>query len=110
MKGTKSTSEELTRILAEQKEGGYRPTKDPVHTPYTRECFDGLEMRFEEPHSNSRWDSPLFVVYPGDELDFDGIYNALYTRKPLVPNRSTENVIYQLSIIKSMNSFIYLCL
>lgn len=87
---TKGTEGKELSDLNDQKE-------DRVHNarvPYTRECFDGVEMRFEEPQSTCRWDSPLFVVYPGDALDFEGIYEALFKSKPLVPNRSTQNVIY----------------
>lgn len=60
--------------------------------PYTRECFDGLCMRYEEPQSTCRWDNPLFIVYPNDHLDLDAIYNALFERVRLVPNQSTQNV------------------
>lgn len=65
---------------------------DNSDVPYTREIYDALCMRYEEPHGNNRWDSPLFVVFPGDELDMEGIYGALYESKPLPPNKSTENV------------------
>lgn len=61
-------------------------------TPYTKESFDGVYMRFEEPQSNCRWDSPLFVVYPNDKLDYDAIYDVLFKATPLVPNQSTQNV------------------
>ncbi|XP_017473080.1 PREDICTED: protein KTI12 homolog [Rhagoletis zephyria] len=37
---------------------------DNSNVPYTREIFDALCMRYEEPHGNCRWDSPLFVVFP----------------------------------------------
>lgn len=60
--------------------------------PYTREIFDALCMRFEEPHGNSRWDSPLFVALPEDTLDLEGIYKSLYETRPLPPNQSTQNV------------------
>ncbi|XP_053951589.1 protein KTI12 homolog [Anastrepha ludens] len=61
------------------------------NVPYTREIFDALCMRYEEPHGNCRWDSPLFVVFPDDSLDFEAIYGALYESKPLPPNQSTQN-------------------
>ncbi|KAH8399774.1 hypothetical protein KR215_002182 [Drosophila sulfurigaster] len=61
------------------------------NVPYTREIFDALCMRYEEPHSNNRWDSPLVVVLPEDTLDLEAIYKALYETKPLPPNQSTQN-------------------
>lgn len=65
---------------------------DNSNVPYTREIFDALCMRYEEPHGNCRWDSPLFVVFPDDALDLEAIYGALYESKPLPPNQSTQNV------------------
>ncbi|XP_037931430.1 protein KTI12 homolog, partial [Teleopsis dalmanni] len=59
--------------------------------PYTKEIFSALCMRYEEPHGNCRWDSPLFVVFPEDKLNFDGIHSALFESKPLPPNQSTQN-------------------
>lgn len=85
----KTTSEES------QKEELLLPNEnlsDNAPTSYTRECFDGIYMRFEEPQSTCRWDSPLFVVYPNDKLDCDAIYDALFKATPLVPNQSTQNV------------------
>lgn len=61
------------------------------NVPYTREIFDALCMRFEEPHGNCRWDKPLFVVFPEDQLDFEGVYSALFDSAPLPPNMSTQN-------------------
>ncbi|XP_033240852.1 protein KTI12 homolog isoform X2 [Drosophila pseudoobscura] len=61
------------------------------NVPYTREIFDALCMRYEEPHSNSRWDCPLTVALPEDRLDVEGIYRALYETQPLPPNQSTQN-------------------
>ena len=50
-------------------------------------------MLFEEPNSNQRWDSPLIVVHPQDELPYDQISDALFNRKPPPPNMATQNVI-----------------
>uniref|UniRef100_A0A1A9WZB6 Protein KTI12 homolog n=1 Tax=Glossina brevipalpis TaxID=37001 RepID=A0A1A9WZB6_9MUSC len=65
--------------------------KDNTNIPYTKDTFEGLCMRFEEPHSNCRWDNPLFVCFPQDKLDFDSIFAALFESKPLPPNQSTQN-------------------
>lgn len=48
-------------------------------------------MRFEEPISTNRWDSPLFAVTPEDQLNMDDIYNSLYEKKPPSANQSTQN-------------------
>lgn len=58
---------------------------------YTREVFDALLMRFEEPDSRNRWDSPLFSVTPEEKLNYEEIYNVLYERKPPSANQSTQN-------------------
>ncbi|XP_017055057.1 protein KTI12 homolog [Drosophila ficusphila] len=64
---------------------------DNSEVPYTRETFDALCRRYEEPQSNNRWDSPLLVTLPEDTLDMDAIYKALYETQPLPPNQSTQN-------------------
>lgn len=68
------------------------------HVAYTKEIFDALCLRFEEPQSNNRWDSPLFTVFPEDKLDLDGINQSLFETKPPKPNQSTQSV--------SFNSFL----
>ncbi|XP_016982305.1 protein KTI12 homolog [Drosophila rhopaloa] len=64
---------------------------DNSNVPYTRETFDALCMRYEEPQSNNRWDSPLVVALPEDTLDVEAIYKSLYETQPLPPNQSTQN-------------------
>lgn len=59
---------------------------------YSKEIFDALCLRYEEPHGNNRWDSPLFTVFPDDHLDVDTIYGALFESKPPPPNKSTQSV------------------
>lgn len=59
---------------------------------YSREIFDALWLRFEEPNSKNRWDSPLFFVTPEDSLVMEDIYSCLYEKKPPAPNQSTQNV------------------
>ena len=48
-------------------------------------------MRFEEPISTNRWDSPLFAVTPEESLEMDAIFSSLYEKKALKANRSTQN-------------------
>lgn len=61
----------------------------PESEKYTKEVFDALVMRFEEPDSRNRWDSPLFTVTTETELDLNGIYDALCKRSIKPPNQST---------------------
>ncbi|KAL5019962.1 hypothetical protein ScPMuIL_002854 [Solemya velum] len=58
---------------------------------YTQEIFDALVMRFEPPAPNNRWDSPLFLVHPGDDLPFQQISDSLFSRKPPPPNMATQS-------------------
>lgn len=69
---------------------------------YTQDIFDALCLRFEEPHGNSRWDSPLFTIFPDDEMNFDGIYKALFESTIPPPNKSTQNVSTELLRIRQM--------
>lgn len=65
---------------------------DNSHVAYTKEIFDLVCQRFEEPQSNNRWDSPLFVCFPGEKLDLEGIDAAIFSKKPPKPNQSTQSV------------------
>jgi len=56
---------------------------------YTKEIFDALVMRFEEPDSRNRWDYPLFTVTTENELDLSAVYESLYNRTAKPPNQST---------------------
>lgn len=60
--------------------------------PYSREMFDALILRYEEPIANNRWDSPLFTVLVDTTPPFDDISAALFERKPPPPNLATQNV------------------
>ncbi|KAI3403793.1 KTI12 [Candida oxycetoniae] len=50
-----------------------------------------LQMRYEEPNRDAKWDSPLFEVthMEGDLLPMDEIWNALVLKKAPVPNAAT---------------------
>lgn len=65
---------------------------DNTSVPYTREIFDALILRFEEPIANNRWDSPLFTILLDSTIPIDDIFSALYERKPPPPNLATQNV------------------
>lgn len=58
---------------------------------YHKDIFEALCLRYEEPLHNNRWDSPLFTVFPEEELDEDNIHRATYATRALVPNLSTQN-------------------
>lgn len=57
---------------------------------YSREVFDGLVQRYEEPDSRNRWDSPMVTVVDNNKIAFEEIEAALYDRKPPPPNQSTQ--------------------
>lgn len=65
---------------------------DNSSVPYTREIFDALTLRYEEPIANNRWDSPLFTLLPESQIHFEDVYAALYEKKPPPPNLATQNV------------------
>ncbi|XP_022817082.1 protein KTI12 homolog [Spodoptera litura] len=66
--------------------------EDSSSVPYTEEVFNALSrLRFEEPNSNNRWDSPLFTVQPTDEMNLEDVYKVLFEKKPPPPNMSTQN-------------------
>jgi protein KTI12 len=65
--------------------------RDDKDERYSRESYDALWLRFEEPISTNRWDSPLFAVTDQDKLNMQEIYEALYEKKPPSANQSTQN-------------------
>ncbi|XP_065089356.1 protein KTI12 homolog [Ochlerotatus camptorhynchus] len=69
----------------------FNETRDEEREKYREDVFDALCLRYEEPQHNNRWDSPLFSIFPEEELDEANIYNALFEAKALVPNLSTQN-------------------
>ncbi|KAF9583586.1 hypothetical protein BGW38_009112, partial [Lunasporangiospora selenospora] len=57
---------------------------------YPEKIFEELIVRFEEPDSRTKWDSPLFVVVPEDpKLPLDEIWDAVILKKAPPPNLST---------------------
>lgn len=78
---------------------GYNNARENGEEKYTRETFDALNMRYEDPDSKNRWDAPLFVVQSNGELDFKTISESLFDKKPPPPNMSTQNVSFYIYII-----------
>lgn len=70
----------------------YNENRENAEEKYTRDTFDALVMRYEDPHTNNRWDSPLFVVFPDSNLDFEEINSSLFKTSLPTPNMSTQNV------------------
>ncbi|KAK3814002.1 MAG: chromatin associated protein KTI12, partial [Benniella sp.] len=56
---------------------------------YPEKIFEELIVRFEEPDSRTKWDSPLFVIVPEDKLPEDEIWDAVVLKKAPPPNLST---------------------
>jgi len=69
----------------------FNENRDEPTEKYTREVFDALLMRYENPEGKNRWDSPLFMVFPDDTLDVKAISACLFDKKPPPPNQSTQN-------------------
>lgn len=78
--------------------------------PYTKECWENLVFRYEEPNAMVRWDSPLFtVVWEDNEPHSAAIWDAVIGseseggKKVIRPNQatilkaaSTEDYLYEL--------------
>ncbi|KAG8902333.1 hypothetical protein FRB99_004616 [Tulasnella sp. 403] len=56
----------------------WNAAKDP-DKQYAPSTLENLIMRFEEPNSMARWDSPLFTVSSDDTLPVDAIWQTLMT-------------------------------
>lgn len=58
--------------------------------PWDENVIRELEMRFEEPNPDTRWDSPLFlIVSDNDEVPIDEMWDALVLKKAPPPNTAT---------------------
>ena len=57
---------------------------------WPQDLLEALMFRFEEPNGMNRWDSPLFIVTPEDELPVDSIWNYLALHKPIKPTPATS--------------------
>ena len=63
----------------------------PDNEQYSDNIIKELVQRYEAPISSNRWDSPLFLVLKDGVIDCDGLYDALFNKKPPAPNQSTQN-------------------
>ncbi|SGZ57959.1 CIC11C00000003221 [Sungouiella intermedia] len=60
--------------------------------PWDEEVIGQLEMRFEEPNADSRWDSPLFTLvsdYDQEKLPVEEIWDAIVLKRAPPPNAAT---------------------
>ncbi|KAJ2481179.1 kti12, chromatin associated [Coemansia sp. RSA 2131] len=81
---------------------------------YADNVFDELAMRYEEPNSATRWDSPLFTIIqndPNDTLPFDSIWDAIVERRAPPPNFATavkpaEETNYQFELDRATQDVI----
>ncbi|QSL64309.1 hypothetical protein MERGE_001609 [Pneumocystis wakefieldiae] len=57
---------------------------------YPQDVFEELIIRYEEPNSLAKWDSPLFtVIYSDSSSPVDSIWKILSSTKNIKPNAST---------------------
>ncbi|KAJ2422224.1 kti12, chromatin associated [Coemansia sp. RSA 2524] len=81
---------------------------------YADNVFGELTMRYEEPNSATRWDSPLFTIIqndPNDKLPFDSIWDAIVERRAPPPTFSTavkpaEETNYQFELDRATQDVI----
>ncbi|CAF1197096.1 unnamed protein product [Rotaria sordida] len=59
---------------------------------YDESIFDALVQRYEPPEGRNRWDAPLFILTPNDELPLEQIADYLANKRPPPPNKSTVNL------------------
>lgn len=62
------------------------------HVAYTRVIFDELCLRYEEPESRNRWDSPLLITYAGEAIPMETVRGYLFEMQKPTPNQSTQSV------------------
>ena len=57
-----------------------------------RRSFENLIMRFEEPSSMVRWDSPLITLSPDESPPYDEIWNIITKGEKKAPNAAVVQV------------------
>uniref|UniRef100_A0A6G1S4S5 Protein KTI12 homolog n=1 Tax=Aceria tosichella TaxID=561515 RepID=A0A6G1S4S5_9ACAR len=88
----------------EQRQDARLSDPDAPDPGYQRGTFDALLMRYEKCEENNRWDSPLFrVTEPAEEIDesiLEKVFDAITKDQPLVPNKSTTQLMSTTTIYK----------
>lgn len=62
------------------------------NSQWDEQLISQLQMRYEEPNADSRWDSPLFTLisdYENETLPIDEMWDALVLKRPPPPNAAT---------------------
>jgi protein KTI12 len=90
-KSARSTQCTVQCAVTQERAWEFNQNREDESEKYSREIFDALWLRFEEPISTNRWDSPMFAVTPDDNLNFEEIYEALYEKQRPKANQSTQN-------------------
>lgn len=70
----------------------WNDTSEDIDKKWDNELIRQLSMRYEEPNSDSRWDSPLFTIiadYDKEQLPIDEIWDCLVLKRPPPPNAAT---------------------
>ena len=74
-------------------------------SPRTARRLENLLMRYEEPSSMVRWDSPLFTVpWTDDDVPIDDIWKAITEGNLKPPNAGTQAVNADSSITLDIES------
>lgn len=90
-KASRTTQCTVYCAITKDQAWNFNETREAEAEKYREDIFEALCLRYEEPQHNNRWDSPLFTVFPEEELDDDQLYKATYATSALVPNLSTQN-------------------
>ncbi|KAL3286694.1 hypothetical protein HHI36_001189 [Cryptolaemus montrouzieri] len=93
MKANKSTQCTVYTGINREQAWTFNENRADESEKYTQETFNALAMRYEEPDSRNRWDTPLFLVFPDQELDKEAIFKCLFEKTPPPPNKSTQNAL-----------------
>jgi len=89
-KSAKTTQVTIQCDLSPEDAQSFNSARDDLEK-YSDEIFNGLTLRYEAPVSSNRWDSPLFLVLKDGVVNYEGIYDSLFNKKPPPPNMSTQN-------------------
>lgn len=105
-KANKNTQCTIHTEINREEAWKFNENRSKENEKYTRETFDALVMRYEEPDGKNRWDSPLFTIFPHQELDKNAVMSCLFDEAPPPPNMSTQNVLNSINFVRI---FIIIC-
>lgn len=106
-KSARNTQCTIFCAISKDKSWELNENRENDEVKYSKEVFDALWLRYEEPNSSNRWDSPMISVCIEDDLDLEEVYCMLYEMKPPPANQSTQNVsIFIILLLPISNSFV----